>query len=161
MFFTPKSNAKLPDWSSDRRTICGFPGGTYIAPDRLSASVVIRTTGVVLRGTESLLTHRWRKPDSNHRSRVTPPSFRRRLCHLLDSLHADRSARTRTDITRMPAASRGTDGSNPASSNGESASSGISASHDWKPAFRASVRAMAGSAFGRDGHRPATGATGD
>jgi hypothetical protein len=27
-----------------------------------------RTTGVVLRGTESLLTHRWREPDSNHRS---------------------------------------------------------------------------------------------
>src|SRR6516165_11951619 len=28
-----------------------------------------RTTGAVLRGTESLLTHRWREPDSNLRSR--------------------------------------------------------------------------------------------
>src|SRR6516162_4001861 len=27
-----------------------------------------RTTGAVLRGTESLLTHRWREADSNHRS---------------------------------------------------------------------------------------------
>ena len=27
-------------------------------------------------------TRRWRKPDSNHRSRVTPPSFRRRLMSL-------------------------------------------------------------------------------
>jgi len=42
-------------------------------------------------------------------------------CHLLDFLHAEKSARTRTDITRMPAASRGTDGSNPAPSSRESA----------------------------------------
>src|SRR6516225_11890720 len=34
------------------------------------------------RGTESLRTRRWRKPDSNHRSRVTRPSFRRRLISL-------------------------------------------------------------------------------
>ena len=34
------------------------------------------------RNTEVRLTHRWRKPDSNHRSRVTPPSFRRRLMSL-------------------------------------------------------------------------------
>ena len=30
------------------------------------------------------------------------------MVELLDSLHAEKSARTRTDITRMPAASRGT-----------------------------------------------------
>ena len=39
---------------------------------------------------------------------------------MLDSLHAEKSARTRTDISRMLAASRGTDGSNPVPSSGES-----------------------------------------
>ena len=38
---------------------------------------------------------------------------------------AEKSARTRTDIRRMLAASRGTDGSNPVPSSGESASRGI------------------------------------
>ena len=63
----------------------------------------------------------WTELDSNHRSRETCPSFDAGSCHLLDSLHAEKSARTRTDITRMPAASRGTDGSNPALSRKESA----------------------------------------
>jgi len=35
---------------------------------------------------------------------------------LLDFLHAEKSARTTTDTTWMPGASRGTDGSKPASS---------------------------------------------
>jgi hypothetical protein len=39
---------------------------------------------------------------------------------LLHSLHAEKSARTRTDTTRMPGASRGTDGSKPVPSTGES-----------------------------------------
>jgi hypothetical protein len=47
--------------------------------------------------------------------------FRGRLMSLLlDSPHAEKSARTRTDTTRMRGASRGTDGSNPAPSSGES-----------------------------------------
>ena len=33
-------------------------------------------------GTKSSQTRRWRRPDSNHRSRVTRPSFRRRLMSL-------------------------------------------------------------------------------
>jgi len=70
-----------------------------------------------LLGTDGSQTHRWRKPDSNHWFRVTRPSFRRRLMSLLPgSLHAEKSARTTTDTTRMPGASRGTDGSNPVSS---------------------------------------------
>src|SRR6516165_11192411 len=52
--------------------------------------------------------------------RDTPKFFDAGSCHLLDSLHAEKSARTRTDIMRMPAASRGTDGSNPVPSGGES-----------------------------------------
>jgi len=53
--------------------------------------------------------------------RDTPKFFDAGSRHLLDSLHTEKSARTRTDITRMPAASRGTDGSNPSSSSEESA----------------------------------------
>src|SRR6516165_4470246 len=52
---------------------------------------------------------------------------------------AEKSARTRTDIRRMLAASRGTDGSNPVPSSGQSASRGILPSHGEKPAFRAGV----------------------
>ena len=33
-----------------------------------------RTTGAVFRGTESLLTHRWREPDSNHQFRERRPA---------------------------------------------------------------------------------------
>ena len=46
----------------------------------------------------------WRKRDSNHRSRVTRPSFRCRLMSLmLGSPHAEKSARTRADTTTMRA----------------------------------------------------------
>ena len=54
---------------------------------------------------------------------------------------AEKSARTRTDIRRMLAASRGTDGSNPVPSSGQSASRGILPSHDEKPALCAGMRA--------------------
>jgi hypothetical protein len=48
-------------------------------------------------------------------------SFRCRLMSLmLGSMHAEKSTRTITDTTRMPGASRGTDGSNPVPSTGES-----------------------------------------
>ena len=45
---------------------------------RVNPVAASRTTGVVLRGTESLLTHRWRELDSNHRSRLFEAAFQRR-----------------------------------------------------------------------------------
>ena len=59
---------------------------------------------------------------------------------------AEKSARTRTDIRRMLAASRGTDGSNPVPSSGESASRGILPSHGEKPAFSRGCVGPAGAA---------------
>jgi hypothetical protein len=44
-------------------------------PDRASPGFTLFAQG-------SQWTLHWRKPDSNHRSRVTPPSFRRRLMSL-------------------------------------------------------------------------------
>jgi hypothetical protein len=38
------------------------------SPEERVGAAPSRTTGVVLRGTESLLTHRWREMDSNPRS---------------------------------------------------------------------------------------------
>ena len=55
-------------------------------------------------------TPRWREQDSNHRSRVTRPSFLcRHMSLMLGFPHAEKSARTSTDTTRMPGASRRTD----------------------------------------------------
>ena len=69
------------------------------------------------------LLHRWRDESVRAGRTITriAVAFDAGSCHLLDSLHPEKSARTRTDITRMPAASRGTDGSNPLRSCGESA----------------------------------------
>ena len=38
---SPRSTAKSPNWWIGRRTNCGLPGGSCIAPDRLSGSVAI------------------------------------------------------------------------------------------------------------------------
>jgi len=73
------------------------------------------------RGSLLRRTPRWRKPDSNHWSRLRRPSFQRRLMSLLVDSTARKSQRERDPTpTRMPGASRGTDGSNPVSSSGES-----------------------------------------
>jgi hypothetical protein len=65
-------------------------------------------------------------------------SFRCRLMSLmLGSMHAEKSTRTITDTTRMPGASRGTDGSNPLPSSRQSVSRGIFASCIEKPAVAA------------------------
>ena len=73
------------------------------------------------RGSLLRRTPRWRKPDSNHWSRLRRPSFQRRLMSLLVDSTARKSQRERDPTpTRMPGASRGTDGSNPVSSSRES-----------------------------------------
>jgi hypothetical protein len=69
----------------------------------------------------SLLTPRWRKPDSNRRYRVTQARFREGLMSpQLDSPLTEKSARTRTDTRTTTGAFRGTDGSNPLPSRSES-----------------------------------------
>jgi hypothetical protein len=62
-------------------------------------------------------THRWRKPDSNHRSRLTQV-FEVGPCWFIRA--SEMSAWTRTTARGRRARLRGTDGSNPASSTGGS-----------------------------------------
>src|SRR6516164_4161729 len=83
---------------------------TWIAVrDQVPLVTIVRTT------------LRWRKPDSNHRYRVARSRFPEGLISsLLDFLPTEKLARTRTDTTTMPRALRGTDGSNPVPSSGES-----------------------------------------
>ena len=69
-------------------------------------------------------TQRWRKPDSNHRSRVTRPSFSMpaRSCHLCLVPRTRRVGANENRHHEDAGASRGTDGSNPVPSRGESVS---------------------------------------
>jgi acyl-CoA synthetase (NDP forming) len=83
---------------------------TIRQPDRFSRRIRPPLEGIALydcslsvgrKNSGSRLTPRWRKPDSNHRSRVTRPSFRRRLMSLLlDSPHAKKSRREREPTPR-------------------------------------------------------------
>jgi hypothetical protein len=102
-------------------------------------------------GTESSLTLSWRKPDSNRRYRVTRPRFRERLMSPpLDSPPTEKSARTRTETTATPGAFRGTDGSNPVPSSGESTN------HRFRRDFRAPPRVRTEPLF----HLPGRGMSG-
>ena len=56
------------DGWSRRGTFAGGDSALQLHEARPSLGAPSRTTGVVLRGTESLLTHRWREMDSNPRS---------------------------------------------------------------------------------------------
>ena len=88
--------------------------------------------GIRFRKSDSHRTRRWREPDSNPWS----PLNRRRLGD-----HPWRLVRMRVRPKRPTRSLGGTDGSNPPTSSGESASRGILRSHGEKPAFRAGVRA--------------------
>jgi len=86
------------------------------------------------------VTLRWRKPDSNHRYRMARSRFPEGLTSsLLDFLPTEKLARTRTDTTTMPRALRGTDGSNPVPSSGESVSAVNSGAVGEKPGAFAPV----------------------
>src|SRR5207237_9115598 len=63
-------------------------------------------------------TPRWRERDSNHRSRVTRPTFRGRLMSV--GPRQRKSRREREPTARGRRRLRGTDGSNPASSSSQS-----------------------------------------
>jgi len=81
------------DGWSRRGTFAGGDSALQLHEARPSLGAPSRTTGVVLRGTESLLTQRWREVDSNHRfrregdgpgerSRGRPLSSRETTCDL-------------------------------------------------------------------------------
>src|SRR6516164_5005357 len=91
-----------------------------------------RTTGAVVRGTESLLTLRWRKMDSNHRSRSCD-----KVSRLLPT-----SSRETTMVGRGASLDGrlflgGTDGSNPVLSSGESGELPTRLGPNLRPRFRA------------------------
>jgi hypothetical protein len=111
-----------------RDNSCGRRGAAPASSHRGAAAACGRA--ILAAGTEGLQTRRWREPDSNRRSRLTPSRSQGRLMSpLLDPPPTEKSARTRTDSTRTPGALRGTDGSNPAPSSSESARTHR---HRWK-----------------------------
>jgi hypothetical protein len=81
------------------------------------------TTGVVLRGTESLLTHRCRKPDSNFSSLSGSVPLRAR-----GTIGGNHMARLREFLRGWP------NSSNPSPSSGESATNCTGGGLRWSPA---------------------------
>jgi hypothetical protein len=76
----------------------------------------------------------WRKPDSNHRYRVTPPKVREGLVSPPpDPPRSEKSERTRLDTKTTPGSFRGTDGSNPVPSSSQSVSAANAEAVSEKP----------------------------